>query len=118
MNELPSGVRLLFTGFNEEPHPEVQRDEMDRGPINQELLNSRMRWTMPLALFLDRAETFDALITWYTDTIRVIGWFNMKHPRTGKELRVRLVDGKLGALQPIRPGWKAGTVDITVEFWQ
>lgn len=118
MNELPEGVKVLFSGFNEEPHPQVQRDEMERGPVNQELLNSRMRWTMPLSLFLDRAEAFDALIRWYTETIRVIGFFDLKHPRTQETIRCRLEEGKLGTLQPVRPGFKAGTVDIVVEFWK
>lgn len=118
MNELPAGVQVLFSGYQEEPHPDVQRDEMDRGPINQELLNSRMRWTMPLTLLILSPEAFDALTNWYTNTIRVIGWFDIKHPRTGETLKVRLEDGKLGALQPIRPGFKAGQVQITVEYWK
>lgn len=118
MNEMPQGVRPLYSGFSEEPHPDVQRDEMDRGPVNQELLNSRIRWTLQLDLLLEEETAFDALIVWYSQTIRVIGSFDMKHPRTGETLRCSLVDGKLGVLQPIRPGFKAGTVPITVEFYR
>ncbi len=118
MNELPAGVQVLFAGFQEEPHPDVQRDEMERGPINQELLNSRMRWTMPLTLLILEAAAFDALLDWYSNTIRVIGWFDIKHPRTRETIQVRLEKGVLGPLQPIRPGWKAGQVQITVEYWK
>lgn len=118
MNELPEGVQVLVAGFGETPDPDVQRDEMERGPINQELLNSRIRWTITVTFMMESKAALAAFFSWYRNTIKVIGYFTMKHPRTGEELQFRLVDGKIGTAAPIAPNWRASTIAAELEYFQ
>lgn len=117
MNELPNGVQILLGGFSESPDPQVQRDEMERGPVNQELLNTRMRWSMPIQFLMESREALDALLAWYRNDIKVIGFFPMRHPRTGETIQARLVEGKLENAVPIAPNWRASTINCEVEYW-
>jgi hypothetical protein len=117
MNELPSGVQVLVAGYGETPSPQVLRDEMDRGPVNQELINSRMRWTMSVTFLMESKAALDALLVWYRDTIKVIGYFTLNHPRTGKPIQARLVEGKLGTISPLAPGFRASSVSVELEYY-
>ena len=117
MNELPSGVQILLGGFSESPQPQVQRDEMERGPVNQELINSRLRWEMPVQFLMESKQALTDMLAWYTRTIRVIGFFDMRHPRTGEVIRARLVEGKMEQAVPIAPDWRASTINATIEYW-
>lgn len=116
MNELPSGVQVLAAGFEDVPKPDVQRDEMDRGPMNQELINQRIRYEMTVTFLMDTRSALDAFEHWYTNVIKIVGWWDMPHPRTGKTIRVRLIKGERGAAVPIVPGFRAATVTATVEY--
>lgn len=116
MNELPAGVQVLVAGFEDTPKPDVQRDEMDRGPANQELINSRLRWEMAVTFLMESRSALDAFEFWYTSTIKIIGWWDMRHPRTGKMIRCRLIKGERGSAVPIAPGFRASTVTATVEY--
>lgn len=118
MNELPKGVQILLGGFSESPHPDIQRDDMERGPVNQELLNTRIRWSMPVQFLIQGKDTLAALLSWYTDTIKVVGFFDMPHPRTGEIIRARLVEGRLDQATMIAPKWRASTINCEVEYWK
>lgn len=117
MNELPQGVQVLVSGFTDTPMPDVQRDEMDRGPINQELINTRLRWEMDAVFLMESRKALDEVLFWYTNTIRIIGYFDMRHPRTGKQIRARLVKGELGSPVPIAPGFRASTIQTKLEYF-
>lgn len=117
MNELPAGVQVLVAGFADTPKPDVQRDEMDRGPVNQELINTRLRWEMDVTFLMESKQALEEFEFWYTRTIRIIGWFDLKHPRTKKVIRARLVDGERQAAVPIAPGFRASTISAKLEYY-
>lgn len=116
MNELPPGVQVLVSGFADTPMPDVQRDEMDRGPINQELINTRLRWEMDVQFLMESRQALTDIMFWYRNTIGIIGYFDMVHPRTGQTIRARLVKGEMGAALPIAPGWRASTIQAKLEY--
>ena len=118
MNELPKGIRLLTEGYSDTPKPEVVRDEMDRGPANQELLNTRMRMEMQVTFFMDTRAKLEAFEDWYRNTIRIIDWFDTVHPRTGVAIRARFPNGERGPAVALVPGFRASSVNATVEYYE
>lgn len=117
MSTIPKGVKFLAEGFGETPEPTVQRDEMERGPINQELINSRMRYVLPVTILMERKQYIADFMSWWKNDLGVIGYFDLKHPRTGEMIRARFVGGKIGTLQMIAPGWRAASLSTELEYW-
>ena len=97
--------------------PRVQRDEMDRGPANQELINSRMLWNTKATLIFETKEAIATFLDWWQNTIGVIGWFEMPHPRTGQTIRARVPSGAVGDISPLASGFYAATVATTLEYY-
>lgn len=117
MNELPKGIQVLASGYADTPQPDVQRDEMDRGPVNQELINTRLRWEMGVTFLMETRQALEDFEHWYTNTIRIIGWFDVRHPRTGQTIRARFPKGERGAAEMIAPGWRASSVTAKLEYY-
>lgn len=117
MAALPQGVKLLVAGFGDTPEPSVQRDEMDRGPINQELLNSRVLWKMQATLLMETKAAQAAFDNFWRNEVGIIGWFDLVHPRTGQLLSVRFVGGKIGTATMIAPGWRAASRAVELEYY-
>lgn len=118
MSTIPEGVQFLVEGFGETPEPTVQRDEMERGPINQELINTRVRYVMPVTILMTSKAAIAAFESWWKNDLGVIGYFDLKHPRTGVMLRARFVSGKIGTLEQVAPGWRAAKTSTELEYWQ
>lgn len=117
MVTLPFGTRIVFSGFGEKPTPDVQRDEMERGPANQELLNSRVRVEVSATLLFESRDAITAFFNWYYNTIKVIGYFDMIHPRTGQLIQARFIGGDIGTVSPLAPGFYAGSTTTTIEYY-
>lgn len=118
MSTIPKGVQFLAAGFGETPEPTVQRDEMERGPINQELINTRVRYVMPVTILMESKAAITLFMDWWKTELGVIGYFDLKHPRTGEMLRARFVSGKIGTLTQIAPGWRAASTSAELEYWK
>jgi hypothetical protein len=112
----PPYIKLLLSGTSETFEPAVERNEMERGVPKQRILNSQVLAELTsTALFQSNADIarFD---DWYFDIIQRVGWFDLRHPRTGKTVQARFVGGKLGALTPQSGGFALATREITVEY--
>lgn len=115
---LPSYTRAIMSTASDTPKPQVERVEMDRGPAQQRLVNSRVLFNMAVEfLFETNADLNDFVDNWYTSTIGVIGWFTMRHPRTGATVTCRFPSGALGDVTPITGGYTMATVSSVVEYY-
>ena len=116
MATLPSYVTILFDGFTEDFDPSVLRTEMDRGIPKQRVINSKVLAEINgQLLFKSKADAAN-FETWYFDTIKRIGWFDMKHPHTGVTISARFKGGNIGRLVPISPDFSWCTREVTFEY--
>ena len=116
MADFPSYARFDLGGFTEGEDPSVLRTETERGVPKERLINTNVMATLKGNVVFLAKEDIAAFDDWYFDTIKRIGWFNMRHPRTREMLNVRLVGGKRGELQPIKAGFGIAQRAIEVEY--
>lgn len=116
MADFPAHLKLDLSGYGEGEDPSVLRTEMERGVPKERLINSDVMAKLKgTVLFLTKQdiEDFD---TWYFDTIKRIGWFNIRHPRTRQILSVRLIAGKRGELTAIKAGFGIASRALEMEY--
>lgn len=114
---LPSYARPIMSTASDTPKPKVERIEMDRGPAQQRLVNARVLRNMALELLFESNDDVNSFDTWYTTTINVIGWFTMKHPRTGATITARFPSGTLGDVVPVTNQYGISSVKTSVEYY-
>lgn len=119
MAALPSNIRaILGTGTTAEtPQPNVDRSTMDRGPAIQRLNNQRVMSNLQIVLLFAKDGDVEDFLQWYRVTIGVIGWFTMKHPRTGVQITARFIGGALGDITPVVQRFAIATVQTTIEYY-
>jgi len=116
MPALPSYVVVRMSGYSEDVEPSVQRTEMDRGLAKQRVVNSHVVVTLNVSfLFLTAADS-EAFLDWYCDVIRRVGFFDMRHPRTGEAISARFPGGAIGTLQSISGTDQLWQRDLAVEY--
>lgn len=114
METWPTYARFLMDGAGETPQPNFIRSEMERGPVKARRLNSHARVHLPgQVLFLSQADiaAFDA---WYFDTIKEVGWFTFRHPRTGQLVMASIVE--LGTRVPLAGQYAVASQPVTLEY--
>lgn len=116
MATLPLGTRILTDGFKEKSNPSVLRTDMERGVAKERVLNTKIVVTLTGTLYHDTLEAMAAFDTWYEDTIKRIGWFDMRHPRTRELVSVRFLGGDIGELEPLPGGFINGGVRQNVQL--
>jgi hypothetical protein len=98
MAALPNYVDVLVDGWGEEPDPSVERSEMERGPAAEAIINSRVQVELQATLaFRSKADAL-AFETWYYDTIKRVGWFDVVHPVSGVVTSMHFKAGNIGRL--------------------
>jgi len=116
MAALPGYVTVLFSDLSENFDPEVIKGEMERGMPKERLGNSRVVMRVPVKLrTMTRADSL-AFDDWYFDTIKRIGYFDWYDTRSQTTRSVRLKDGALGALTPLRPGFEVADRSAVLEY--
>ncbi|MEQ7866588.1 hypothetical protein ABQ137_08150 [Xanthomonas sp. WHRI 8393] len=116
MATFPAGVRLLTGDLGEEPDPSVQRTEMERGPAKQAIINTRVMVELPITMVFLTAESMVAFDGFYFDEIGRVGYFDMVHPRTRKQISARFKGGAIGRLQATNSAFTQGTRQAVVEY--
>lgn len=116
MAAFPNYVRFDLNGYTEGEDPSVLRTEMERGVPKERIINSDVMATIKGTVTFLAKEDIASFDAWYFDTIKRIGWFDFRHPRTRQMLSVRLVGGKRGELQPIKAGFGIATRMIELEY--
>lgn len=84
MEAFPSYARILFDGFSESFDPSIERTEMERGVPKQRVMNSQVLCKVNASILFSSPNDVAAFDTWYFGPLGRIGWFTMRHPRTGQ----------------------------------
>lgn len=117
MADLPSYVAVLFDGYSDGyPDPSVDRVEMERGSPKQSLINSQVLAKVNATLWFKSAADVVSFETWYFDTIKRIGSFNMTHPRTGSTIVAAFEGGRIGLFEPASPDFSRVRCACVIEY--
>lgn len=116
MAVFPSYAHILTDGFTESFDPAVERTDMERGVPKQRLLNSQVMAKVNATVFFRKKEDIAAFESWYFDTIKRIGWFQIKHPRTGVTITARFEAGNIGTLAPLGPAFFIASRAVVMEY--
>lgn len=116
MSAWPSSAKIVLSGFGEMPMPEVRRTEMERGPARQELINSRIKQELSFTVQFESKAAADEFLTWYYDVLKIIDYFDFRHPRTRQYVRARFKGGEIGTLTPVTGAFGLTQRTVTVEY--
>lgn len=116
MAALPEYVIVLLEGYTEEFDAGVVKSEMERGLAKQRVGQSRVVKTIAVNLVFESAADADSFEGWYFDTIKRIGWFDWRDPRTNTMRSVRFKGGALGQIQPLAGGFGLSRRSAELEY--
>lgn len=116
MAALPSYVVVRMSGYSEQFDPSVERTEMERGMPKQRVLNSRVIVSLQVSLLMETTEQAEDFLDWYHDVIGRIGFFNMRHPRTGQTISARFPGGQIGTLSSAAGTDHLWQRDVVIEY--
>lgn len=114
---LPSYARAIMSTASDTPKPQVDRTEMDRGPAIQRVSGGRVLFNSAMELLFESNADVNSFMDWYVNTIGVIGWFTMRHPRTSATITARFPRGELGDVTPITGGYEMSSVSTVIEYY-
>ena len=118
MADFPDYVDILFDGYSERFDPAVEIVEMERGPPKMSVLNSQVRKTISVSLLFRSKTDIASFESWYFNTIRRVGAFNMTHPRTGATITARFSNADIGELVPLTTGFRIAKRDCAIEYME
>ena len=116
MANFPNYAHILADGFSESFDPAVERTEMERGVPKQRVINSQVLVKLNATLFFRSSDDVASFESWYFDTLKRIGWFQMKHPRTGAVITARFEGGSIGSLSPLGPKFYIASRSVVIEY--
>lgn len=116
MAALPSYVKLLRDNAGEKFDPGVAVSEMEKGLQKMRVTQSRVVVQVAATLFFKTRQDSIAFESWYFNTIRRIGFFDWRNPRTGQVLSVRFKGGDIGQLTPVTSRYGKSQRAVTLEY--
>lgn len=116
MAALPSYVKLLRDSAGEEFDPGVVVSDMEKGLAKMRRSASRVVVSVSATLFFKKRQDTIDFETWYFETIKQIGWFDWKDPRTNTVRSVRFKSGSIGQLQPLAQRYGYAKRAVTLEY--
>lgn len=116
MAALPSYVKLLRDDAGEQFDPGVVVSEMEKGLAKMRVGQSRVVVQVTATLFFKTREDTIAFEDWYFTTIRRIGWFDWRDPRTGLVRSVRFKGGDIGKLTSAAARYGKAQRSVTLEY--
>lgn len=116
MAALPDYVSLLLAGQGDDLNPAVVRTEVERGFAKHRVSNSRVVRKLNATLQFETNADANAFEAWYFDTIRRIGFFDVRHPRTGTLTPMRFEGGNIGELVPAVNGYHIASRAVVLEY--
>ena len=116
MAALPDYVKILLEGAGEEFDPGVVVSEMEKGLAKMRVSSTRI--VVQVSAFLQFYSTADTLAfeDWYFNTIKRIGFFDVKDPRTGQMRAMRFKGGGIGRLEPLTGQYAKARRAVTLEY--
>lgn len=116
MAALPDYAWVDADGYSESITPSVAATEMERGISKLRLINKHSVYTFSATIWLAAVEDLDNFLDWYRNTIGIIGWFDMKHPRKpNTTLSVRFPKGEIGEITPVNSGTAYWQIECQME---
>ncbi|MFD2756392.1 hypothetical protein [Comamonas terrae] len=116
MASLPAYVSLLHTGQSESFDPAIIRSDMERGLAKQRVGNSRVVRKLQVSLLFETREDALAFEDWYFNTIKRVGFFDVKHPLTGAVMPMRFENANIGELTPLTGGYHIASRSVILEY--
>lgn len=116
MSNWPSNARVMVSGFGEKFDPSIRRTEMERGMAKQSIINTHVVQELNVSVIFETKQASADFETWYFTDIKRIGFFTIKHPRTGQYVSARIKKADIGELKPVRSGFGLTQRDMTLEF--
>ena len=117
MATLPTYVKVLFDGYNEQKQSGIIRTEFENGPPRQARFKSRTMKTRSAKLFIDSNTNFQAFETWFAEDIEQGAlFFNMTDPVKGTTIEARFVGGVYSA-RPLSSSMNKWEVNCEIESW-
>jgi len=114
--DFPSYAHILADGFTESFDPAVERTDMERGVPKQRLVNTQVMAKVSATILFRKKADIASFESWYFDTIKRIGWFQIKHPRTGATITARFEGGSIGTLVPLGPAFYIASRTVILEY--
>ncbi len=116
MTDFPDHAQILSDGFTESFDPSIERTDMERGVPKQRILNSRVLVKLTATLLFRSPQAVADFEDWYFSTVGRIGWFQLKHPRTGELITARFENGSIGTLSPLAPAFFIASRTVVMEY--
>lgn len=116
MAALPDYVSLLLAGQGDDFDPSVISSEVERGLAKLRVGNSRVVRTLEATLQFESNADVNAFEAWYFDTIRRVGFFDVRHPRTGALTPMRFEGGRIGKVVPAVNGYHIASRAVVLEY--
>lgn len=116
MAALPDYVSLLLAGQAEKFDPAVVSTEMERGLAKLRVGNRRVVRKLNATLQFETNADVNAFEDWYFNTIRRIGFFDVRLPRTGALKPMRFEKGDIGELLPAVNGYHIASRAVVLEY--
>lgn len=116
MADFPDYVCILYDGYSESFDPAIERTEMERGPPKMATRNSQVLMKLKVSLRFYSAADVASFETWYFDTIKRVGSFNMVHPRTGATISAAFENASIGELYPLAAAFGLAQRDCVIEY--
>lgn len=116
MATFPDYAKLLLSGVTDSFDASVSRTEMERGMPKQRRKNKRVLRKISCTVMFQSSEHVQQFEDWYFNTIGRIGFFDVKHPRTGVLTSMRFESGQIGELTPQASGFAISSRDVVLEY--
>jgi hypothetical protein len=117
MATLPSYVKILFDGYQEQRESGILRTEFENGPPRQARFKSRVLKTRSAKLYLATKQNFFDFEDWFADDLKGGSlFFNMTDPVTGNTIEARFVAGTYIA-SPMSAKLDCWQVECQIESW-
>jgi hypothetical protein len=117
MATLPSYVRILFDGYQEQKESGILRTEFESGPPRQARFKSRVMKTRAAKLYLETKQNFFDFETWFREDLKGGAlFFNMTDPVTGQTIEARFVAGSYVS-KPMSAALDCWEVECQIENW-
>ena len=116
MAQLPSNALVMFSNLQNGFDASVERDEMERGPAKERVLNDTVVANQSLSLYFETLAAAEEFEAWYFQVIKRIGWFTMRHPYKSTDITARFIKGDIGQLVPDQHGYGDFRRDTVVEY--
>jgi len=117
MATLPSYVKILFDGYQQNRESALLRTEMETGPPRQARVKSLVMTTRTAKLYLATRADYLSFLTWYRDDISEGAlFFNMSDPVSNSTISARFVDGGFDS-KPMSAKMDCWEIDVRIESW-